>query len=278
MNSSIEIPALTIEADDPVGETAQKLIGELCAEMNARYGAPPSPFTSNEAATARTVFLVARLPGEAIGCGALRPLDEDTAEIKRMYVAPAARGRGVARQIIANLECHAQQLCYRRIRLETGVRQPEAQRLYESMGFRRIEAFGSYVGNPTSVCFEKVLTAPSAEAIVQRQLDAYNARDIDAILATYTDDAQLFNFPATLLASGGAQLRERFASRFTEPDLHAQLQHRIIMGDVVIDHELVTRTFSEGVGRIELVAIYQVRDGKIAAATFINGPKTLKSV
>lgn len=113
------------------------------------------------------------------------------------------------------------------------------------------------------------------ESVVQRQLDAYNARDVDALIATYAEDAQQFEYPATLLASGTAQLRDRMAARFREPNLHARLIHRSVVGHVVIDHEEVTRTFPEGTGRIELVAIYEVRDGRIAAARFIFGPKVL---
>lgn len=157
MNASNDLSALTIETDDPVGETAQKLIGELCAEMSARYGAPPNPFSLAEAAAPRSIFLVARLRGDPVGCGALRPFDYETAEIKRMYVAPSGRRQGVARQILVALERYAQQLNYRTIRLETGIRQPEAQQLYQAMGFRLIEAFGPYIGNPTSMCFEKLL-------------------------------------------------------------------------------------------------------------------------
>jgi hypothetical protein len=117
--------------------------------------------------------------------------------------------------------------------------------------------------------------SPAPETIVQRQLDAYNARDIDALTATYADDAQQFEYPATLLASGTAQLRERFAARFRETNLHARLLKRIVLGQVVIDHEEVARTFPEGTGRIELVAIYEVRSGKIANARFISGVKSL---
>ena len=118
-------------------------------------------------------------------------------------------------------------------------------------------------------------TAP--ESVVQRQLDAYNARDVDALMATYADDAQQFEYPATLLTSGAAQLRERITVRFREPNLHARLIRRIVMGQVVIDHEEVTRTFPEGTGTLELVAIYEVRDGRIATARFIFGTKTLDS-
>ena len=116
-------------------------------------------------------------------------------------------------------------------------------------------------------------TAP--ESVVQRQLDAFNTRDIGALMATYAEDAQQFEYPATLLASGAAQVRERSTARFRESNLHARLIRRIVMGQVVIDHEEVTRTFPEGTGKIELIAIYEVRDGKIATARFIYGSKTL---
>jgi hypothetical protein len=119
------------------------------------------------------------------------------------------------------------------------------------------------------------LSLSDPESVVQRQLDAYNAHDIDALVATYAEDAQQFEHPAKLLASGSAQLRGRFAARFNEPNLHAQLVHRIVMGQVVIDQEKVTRTFPEGTGTIELVAIYEVQNGRIAKAWFISGPKQL---
>ncbi|MES2692350.1 MAG: nuclear transport factor 2 family protein [Verrucomicrobiota bacterium] len=112
--------------------------------------------------------------------------------------------------------------------------------------------------------------------VVQRQLDAYNARDVEAIVATYADDAQQFEHPATLIATGAAELRQRFTARFAEPNLHATLLHRAVMGDVVIDHERVQRTFPEGAGTIELVAIYEVKSGRIARAWFIAGAKTLE--
>ncbi len=148
---------LTIAPEDPIGETARKLIHDLCAEVSERYGAPPSPFSPSEAAMERTIFLVARLGSQPVGCGAIRRIANDTAEVKRMYVSPAGRRQGIARRILAKLERHAADFGYRAIRLETGIFQPEAQRLYEACGYRRIAAFGHYVGNPTSVCYEKLL-------------------------------------------------------------------------------------------------------------------------
>lgn len=117
--------------------------------------------------------------------------------------------------------------------------------------------------------------SPTAEAIVQRQLDAYNARDIDALLDAYADDAQTFEHPATPIASGTAMLRDRFLARFAEQNLHATLLGRTVMGTTAIDHERVARTFPEGPGTLELIMIYEIRDGKIGKAWSIAGAKTL---
>ncbi len=117
------------------------------------------------------------------------------------------------------------------------------------------------------------LTRHQPEVIVQRQLDAFNARDVEALLAVYAEDAQMFEHPSKLLASGSAELRERFVARFKEPALHALLHQRIVMGNIVVDHEEVTRNFPEGRGRIELVMIYEVQNGRIAKAWSIPGPK-----
>ena len=118
-------------------------------------------------------------------------------------------------------------------------------------------------------------SANDSATVVQRQLDAYNARDVDALLATYAQDAQMFEHPSKLLASGAAALRERFIARFQEPNLHATLFSRTVMGHVVVDHEEVSRTFPEGPGRIRLLMIYEVLAGRIVRAWVISGEKIL---
>jgi GNAT superfamily N-acetyltransferase len=98
--------------------------------------------------------------GTALGCGALRALDSDAAELKRMYVVPDARGRGVATALLAALEGVARDRGWATLRLETGPRQPEAIALYTRAGYRPIEAFGAYVGVPDaadSLFFERTL-------------------------------------------------------------------------------------------------------------------------
>lgn len=114
-----------------------------------------------------------------------------------------------------------------------------------------------------------------AQQVVQTQLDAYNAHNIDAFIATYAEDAQLFEHPSKLLASGTAQLRDRYTVRFRDPILHSEIAKRIVMGNTVIDHEKVRITFPEGTGTLEAVAIYEVKGQKIAKAWLIYGPKTL---
>jgi putative acetyltransferase len=153
------LPLVSIIPEDPGGDVARSLIDQLCSELSARYGTPPSPFSAADVRAPRTAFLVVRHCGRPIGCGAIRRLDDDTAEIKRMFVVPSSRRQGIARRLLVELERSAAQFGYRALRLETGVQQPEAIALYESRGFTRIPAFGPYVGNPVSVCFEKVLAA-----------------------------------------------------------------------------------------------------------------------
>lgn len=115
----------------------------------------------------------------------------------------------------------------------------------------------------------------SPEAVVQRQLDAYNARDLDALLATYAPDARQYELTGALLATGVAEIGPRLALRFEEPNLHARLLQRAVMGNIVIDHEEISRTFPEGPGKLELVAIYEVMDGRIQSQTVRIGKQRL---
>ena len=110
---------------------------------------------------------------------------------------------------------------------------------------------------------------------VQRQLDAYNARDIERFMQCWAEDCEYYAFPAELLAQGAAAVRARHLERFQEPNLHGALIRRIVAAGLVIDHETVTRTFAEGPGEVDVVAIYQVERGLIAKAWFRMGPPRL---
>jgi hypothetical protein len=114
-----------------------------------------------------------------------------------------------------------------------------------------------------------------AEAVVARQLDAYNARDIDAFMAAWREDAEYFEHPDRLLARGAAEIRIRHEIRFKEPDLHGKLIARFSVDNLVIDREVVTRNFPEGRGTVDVIAIYQVEGDTIARAWFKLGTPVL---
>lgn len=151
---------LRIEVADPQGSAALTLLRAAAEEMRALYpelqqAAAACP--TNPPTPARGIYLLAYVDASTVGMGALRPIDERSAEVRRIYVLPSHRRLGVARRILAELERQALHFGYRVLRLETGDRQLAAQRLYEACGFRRIEAFAPYTDDPTSVCFEKAL-------------------------------------------------------------------------------------------------------------------------
>lgn len=123
-----------------------RLTTDQQTEIRARYGGKDEPGTPPSAADVSVVLVARDEAGAAVGCGALRALGNGTAEIKRMYVAPEARGRGVATAVLAALEEAARERGWTTLRLETGPLQPEAIALYTGAGYRRIPAFGGYVG------------------------------------------------------------------------------------------------------------------------------------
>lgn len=92
---------------------------------------------------------------QPVACGAMKPFDEQSIEIKRMYVLPLHRGKGCASQVLKELESWAKELGYTRTILETGKRQPEAIALYEKSGYARIPNYGQYQGVENSLCFAK---------------------------------------------------------------------------------------------------------------------------
>ena len=137
---------------------ARRLVAALDARLSNLYR-PDERFGPNlkpqHLAPGVGTFLVARAGGEAVGCGALRRLDATTAELKRRYVEPAARGRGVATAVLERRESAARQLGVHRLVLETGVYQAEAIALYRRAGFRPVGCWGECACTLTSDCFEK---------------------------------------------------------------------------------------------------------------------------
>ena len=111
--------------------------------------------------------------------------------------------------------------------------------------------------------------------LIQQQLDAYNSKNITAWLSCYHPDAVQLDFHGTVLARGHDEMQQRISLRFSEPDLHAKLLNRMVMGDWVIDHELIQRNFPEGRGQVGMLCSYQVKQGLIVKALFQLGEKVL---
>ncbi len=95
--------------------------------------------------------------GKPIACGAIKEIEPNVMEVKRMYTLPEYRGKGFATGILKELETWAVELTYSNCVLETGKRQPEAIELYTKNGYRIIPNYGQYIGIKNSVCFEKKL-------------------------------------------------------------------------------------------------------------------------
>lgn len=144
------------------GPDVRRLTEKQQRELRDRYDGQGEPGRPPTAADVSVVLLARDDAGVAIGCGALRALGNQAAELKRMYVVPAARGAGVAKALLAALEAAAAERGWTTVRLETGPRQPEAVGLYRSAGYRPTGPFGAYADDPAaadSLFFERDLPA-----------------------------------------------------------------------------------------------------------------------
>jgi GNAT superfamily N-acetyltransferase len=138
----------------------QALVEAQQEEMRGRYAGVGDIGPAREAHMFEPpdgVFLVARVDGHAVACGGVCRFDIARAELKRMYVVPAARGTGLGRRLLEALEAEARRLDYTGIVLETGNQQPEALGLYVSAGYGPIPCYGVYASRALSRCFEKRL-------------------------------------------------------------------------------------------------------------------------
>jgi hypothetical protein len=107
-----------------------------------------------------------------------------------------------------------------------------------------------------------------SEQLAQQQLDAYNNRDIEAFLVPYSDSIEVYDFPNTFQYKGKEKMRKGYAGMFTDtPDLHCTLKNRMVIGNTVIDQESVI--FNKKNPPLECMAIYTIKDGKIAKVHFI---------
>lgn len=140
--------------DDPDFKTLVKL---LDADLAIRDGADHGFYSQFNKIDKIRHAVVCYENGQPIGCGAIKAFTDEAMEVKRMYVSPEGRNKGIATRVLTELEAWAFEMGYPKCVLETGKRQPEAIALYEKNGYRRTENYGQYVGVENSVCFEKVL-------------------------------------------------------------------------------------------------------------------------
>ena len=152
---------IEIRREELASATVQMLVTALNAELLSRYPSSDDGtyfrLEAEEVGRGRGALVVAYSEGAPAGCGGVRLIGPGIAEIKRMYVAPESRQRGVARRILDELEREARELGVTRLLLQTGTRQPEAIALYTNAGFSPRESFGDYPPSPLNVFMEKRL-------------------------------------------------------------------------------------------------------------------------
>ena len=135
----------------------KELVRQLDAELKIRDGEDHAFYNQFNSIENIGHALVAYADKRPVGCGAIKKFGTDSMEVKRMFVVPVQRGRGIARKVLEALEQWAAELNCTSIVLETGLKQPEALSLYQKSGYSPIENYGPYVGVSNSRCFKKTL-------------------------------------------------------------------------------------------------------------------------
>ena len=135
----------------------QELVKELDADLKIRDGEEHSFFAQFNKIDLINHVIVAYFNDEAVGCGAMKQYDDDTMEVKRMFVKPISRGNGIATIVLKEVENWAKELDFSKCILETGIKQPEAIALYQKNNYTQIPNYEQYEAVESSVCFEKTL-------------------------------------------------------------------------------------------------------------------------
>jgi len=135
----------------------RELVALLDADLQIRDGAEHSFYAQFNKIDKIREVVVAYENEKAVGCGAFKEYSARAAEIKRMFVRPENRGRGIAGKILTELETWAKELKFSECVLETGVKQPEAIRLYKKSGYETIPSYGQYLNIENSVCMKKLI-------------------------------------------------------------------------------------------------------------------------
>ncbi len=149
---------VTIQKTDAHSNAAQKMMNALWEEIQFRYDfRAPCPFNAADFSDHNACFWIASVNDEPAGSIAITPLSATEAELDIMYVIPAARGTGLAHELLTTLEQFAKDKKMKVIKLRCGAPQPEALSFYKKEGFRPVAAFGRWTTDDTALCFEKEL-------------------------------------------------------------------------------------------------------------------------
>jgi RimJ/RimL family protein N-acetyltransferase len=260
-----------VTAVDPVG---------MGLSMDEELSRSIEGFRSQLGAAAPSAVFGAFVGGELVATAAVSPtVNFASAAHKRVmwgvFTHPTMRRRGLSRAVVRRAIAHAFETGARRINLLVYVPNEPAVALYRSLGFvacgSEPEAVhldgrffdGVHMTLTRAAADQQEQAVVSPEGIVQRQLQAYNDHDLEAFLATYTQDATIFRMPASSpTMSGHAAIAQVYAKVFALPGRHAQILSRTVLGNKVVDHERVT---ADGAPPLEALAVYEVRDERIAS-------------
>lgn len=156
---------LEIREADPQGPDALLLLREAAVEARRLYPElhrPGDPWPTNGSTPPRGAYFIAYAESIPVAMGAHHPMGGQRSEVRRMFTSASARRQGAGRAILSAVEQHAAGQGFSELRLETGNRQGGAIALYEAAGYRRIEPYGAYRDDPTSVCFAKTISTSAA--------------------------------------------------------------------------------------------------------------------
>jgi putative acetyltransferase len=157
---------IAVRKTNPTDPDVRALVAELDAYSQSLYPPESNHLDPVEELAKEHVYFVGAFDDDRlIGCGAVKIMPEGYGEIKRMYVRPEARGKGIGGQILIALELYLEDRGIPVARLETGIANPEALGLYAKLGYARSTPFGSYADDPLSVFMEKRLDVPESDAV-----------------------------------------------------------------------------------------------------------------
>lgn len=153
----MNLETVVISAESPFSADATSLMNELSKCLQDITGnSGNSSFDANDVCNSKAMFVIARTQsGKAVGCGAFRPINEETAEVKRMYAKE--KGMGIGNRILSYLEQQAHRMGYKTLCLETRIVNTKAVSFYERNGYTKIPNYGKYATRDNSVCFAKDL-------------------------------------------------------------------------------------------------------------------------